>query len=185
MAFAAIYIPEFSFSADYPKKLVSILSLLTPIHNFCRVLVATIRDLGQCPCPCCCIPKAKLIAFATLTDMEDRQRLARHNTAERQAKVLQARSLIYDQGYAVNSAKVDELLKNESLVPTIVSLMPSSYLTDTEFIQECIFFFAFSIWPGFLFVVSCGLDAWDWAWGVESLTPTSCSYASYPWVLCC
>lgn len=55
--------------------------------------------------------------------MQDRQALARRDTDERRAKVEQARSLIYGDGYAVNSTKVDDLLKSESLVPTLVSVL--------------------------------------------------------------
>ena len=39
----------------------------------------------------------------------------------RQEAVEAARELIYNDGYAVNSAKVEALLSSESLVPTRVS----------------------------------------------------------------
>ncbi|PBK93718.1 hypothetical protein ARMGADRAFT_1046004 [Armillaria gallica] len=68
----------FTYSADYPEK----------------VLIATIRDMGGCPCPGCTVTKAKIRGVA------------------------EARKLIYEQGYAINSEKVENLLKATSLVPT-------------------------------------------------------------------
>jgi len=56
--------------------------------------------------------------------MEARQALARKDNIERRAKVEQARALIYEQGYAVNSIHVEALLKEESLVPTVVRPVP-------------------------------------------------------------
>lgn len=39
----------------------------------------------------------------------------------RRLKVQEARNIIYNKGYVVNSSKVDDLLKAESYVPTEVS----------------------------------------------------------------
>lgn len=44
----------------------------------------------------------------------------RIDDAARQDKVLKARNLIYKDGYVVNSEHVEALLKDQSLVPTIV-----------------------------------------------------------------
>jgi len=41
---------------------------------------------------------------------------------DRQNRVRAARSLIYQQGYVVNSTHVDDLLKADSLVPTKVRI---------------------------------------------------------------
>ncbi|KAJ6525271.1 hypothetical protein DFH09DRAFT_1329080 [Mycena vulgaris] len=42
----------------------------------------------------------------------------RRDDAARREKVTEARKLIYEAGYVVNSTKVDDLLKSESMVPT-------------------------------------------------------------------
>ncbi|KAF7971982.1 hypothetical protein HWV62_19325 [Athelia sp. TMB] len=92
----------FTYSADYPEK----------------VLIATIRDMGGCPCQRCIIPKDQIPGLGTESDVEWRTQYARTDDAARRLKVQQARTLIYNEGYVVNSSKVDELLKAESYVPT-------------------------------------------------------------------
>ena len=47
--------------------------------------------------------------------------MARADDDARRRKVSTARAAIYDKGYAVNSEAVENLLKEESLVPTTVS----------------------------------------------------------------
>lgn len=46
---------------------------------------------------------------------------ARSDTADRRNKVEMARKFINVHGYVVNSDRVDDFLKSESLVPTVVS----------------------------------------------------------------
>lgn len=124
MVFGGGYTHEFSFIWQIIQKSASDLFFSFVSHpsnpNF-RVLVATIRDLGPCPCPRCAIPKVRFIELATMNDMEARESMARHDTQDRQQKVADARALIFNQGYAVNSVHIEALLKNESLVPTEVS----------------------------------------------------------------
>ena len=38
----------------------------------CRVLIATIRDKGSCPCPQCLVPKTDLYRISFLSDMSQR-----------------------------------------------------------------------------------------------------------------
>ena len=57
---------------------------------------------------------------ATDNDILQRRILARHNTTERRKKIYAARQLIYEAYYVVDTPQVEELLKPESLVPTIV-----------------------------------------------------------------
>ncbi|KAF8834345.1 hypothetical protein BDN67DRAFT_992684 [Paxillus ammoniavirescens] len=92
----------FTYSADYPEK----------------VLIATIRNLGTCPCPQCLIPKDHVHNVASEIDVLQRRILAHRDTEERCEKVAAARKLIYEQQYVVNTPQVEALLKNESLVPT-------------------------------------------------------------------
>jgi len=76
--------------------------------------------MGECLCPRCLIPKSKVHQIATERDMLQRKLLRRCDTKERRDKVATARRLIYEKQYAVNTPQVEELLKCESLVPTLV-----------------------------------------------------------------
>lgn len=55
-------------------------------------------------------------------DMRTRTTRARHDTAHYRSLITQARGLIYAQNYTVNSKLVDDILRDESLVPTKVCL---------------------------------------------------------------
>jgi hypothetical protein len=59
--------------------------------------------------------------IGTKRDAKQREALARVDNASRQIKVSNARQLIYESNFAVDSAAVERLLKPESLVPTEVS----------------------------------------------------------------
>lgn len=86
------------------------------------MLIANVRNLGGCPCPRCLIPKERLQKVGTANDMVQRDVLSRHDTADRRAKIISARQLIYEGQYNVDTPQVEVLLKSESLVPTIVSV---------------------------------------------------------------
>ena len=92
-------------------------------QGFGRALIATIRNLGGCPCPRCLIPKVKLQGVATEDDIQQRTDLARRDTIERRDKVASARRLIYEEQYVVDTPQVEALLKPESLVPTVVCIL--------------------------------------------------------------
>jgi|ERR1700710_549961 len=85
-----------------------------------RALLATIRNLGGCPCPRCLIPKSRIQNLGLSRDMKQHQTLARIDDDARQSKVTISRSLIYDRGYSIRSNAVENLLKEHSLVPTSV-----------------------------------------------------------------
>jgi len=55
-------------------------------------------------------------------DMAQRKTLARIDDDSRRGKVAVARRLIYEKQYQVDSAAVEGLLKDQSLVPTTVSV---------------------------------------------------------------
>lgn len=76
--------------------------------------------MGGCPCPRCTVAKENIPRLGTESDRLARSELARKDDEERREKVLDARALIYEDGYVVNAQKVDEILKDESLVPTVV-----------------------------------------------------------------
>jgi hypothetical protein len=78
--------------------------------------------MGRCPCPQCLIKKEDFGALGTTNDAESRQVNRRHDDANFRATVEKARNNIYRSGYALNSEPgVERLLKEQSLVPTLVS----------------------------------------------------------------
>ena len=85
-----------------------------------RVLLATIRDKGFCPCPRCRIPKSNIRNLGTCADMRQRQTLAREDDNHRKRRVNTAREIIYDKGFAITNDNVEKLLKPDLLVPTLV-----------------------------------------------------------------
>ncbi|KAI0081503.1 hypothetical protein K474DRAFT_1635827, partial [Panus rudis PR-1116 ss-1] len=97
-----LYPRFFTYSADYPEK----------------VLLASIHDMGSCPCPRCLVPKAEIYRIGQECDVKLRRDEACVDNEERRRLVNSARQLIYDRGYSVNSKPVEDLLKPLSLVPT-------------------------------------------------------------------
>ncbi|KII83957.1 hypothetical protein PLICRDRAFT_46731 [Plicaturopsis crispa FD-325 SS-3] len=89
----------FTYSADYPEK----------------VLLATIKNLGQCPCPRCLVLKVDIDKMGLTSDMRTRTAKLRGYFAE---KVALAREFVYNRGIAVTGAAVERILKPFSLVPT-------------------------------------------------------------------
>ena len=87
-----------------------------------RILIVTICNLGMCPCLCCKLPMADVPNMGTRQDMIQRQLLVRTDDNNLQNKILDAWALIYERNYAVDSLKVQALLKDESLIPTMVSV---------------------------------------------------------------
>lgn len=76
--------------------------------------------MGQCPCPRCKIKKGAIRNLGTPADTTIRREEVRVDDADLREKITNARKLIYERGYVVNSDHVEDLLKPESLVPTIV-----------------------------------------------------------------
>ena len=64
--------------------------------------------------------------FGTEKDILQCQLLAHRDTQERQRKIVDAHQLIYENHYVVDTPQVEALLKEESLVPTQVSLTESA-----------------------------------------------------------
>ncbi|KAH7904408.1 hypothetical protein BJ138DRAFT_1138545 [Hygrophoropsis aurantiaca] len=83
-----------------------------------EILLACIRNMGGCPCPRCLIPLSRVPDLGMARDMAQRRTLARTDDAHRRNAISNARKLIYEQGWAVDSAPVERLLKPDSLVPT-------------------------------------------------------------------
>ncbi len=89
-----------------------------------RMLLATLRDKGRCPCPRCLMSFSDISALGTAADRETRHAKARPPAPEREPIIASARELIYGGNYVVNSDHVEGLLAEQSLVPTRVRLIP-------------------------------------------------------------
>ncbi|KAK7688185.1 hypothetical protein QCA50_008555 [Cerrena zonata] len=96
-----VYPRIFTYSADYPEK----------------VLLATIRDKGLCPCPQCLTPKTKLHLMGQVNDLAFRIGSGARKYLARSVK--RAREYIYTLGSGIASTAVDGLLKETSSVPTL------------------------------------------------------------------
>jgi hypothetical protein len=115
------YLRIFTYSADYQEKYETFLTSSSVLTN-CRVLLATIRAKGSCPCPRCLLPLSLVQNLGTVRDRRHRVIHARVDDEDRRNKVDSARDYIYKQHYAVDSEKVEDLLKTESLVPIAVGI---------------------------------------------------------------
>ncbi|KAJ4467212.1 hypothetical protein C8J55DRAFT_565472 [Lentinula edodes] len=94
-----IYPRFFTYSADYPEK----------------VLLATIRERGICPCPRCSCLKVNLDRMGLYQDMKMREKLRVYLYD----KVKLTRDWIYNQGVKIQGSAVERLLKTTSSVPTM------------------------------------------------------------------
>ncbi|KAG8989787.1 hypothetical protein FRB90_002072 [Tulasnella sp. 427] len=92
----------FTYSADYPEK----------------VLIATIRNLGNCPCPLCLVQRDNIYLLGTAQDQQTRTEAARKDDVDRRRQVDLARDIIYKQGYAPGNEHSEHFLKRDSLVAT-------------------------------------------------------------------
>jgi hypothetical protein len=86
-------------------------------YHCIRVLIATIKDMGSCPCPRCLIPKVSFNLLGLFSDMQDRLTKLRIYSL---ARVMEARECIYGWGHTVNGPKVQTILGEGSWVPTVV-----------------------------------------------------------------
>ena len=108
--------------ASSPTLLIILKSMLLPssaLHllNFFRILLATIRDKGLCPCPRCLVPKTHLDRLGLKLDIRNRLTQFRWYMAN---KVKAARHIIYELARPITGTKVEALLKPFSGVPTEV-----------------------------------------------------------------
>ena len=73
-------------------------------------------------------------------DMSQRVTLARVDNGDRQGKVFAARRLIYEKNFLVTSSAVEAILRDESWVPTSVSLVCLAFCEAPLIVcKECIF----------------------------------------------
>jgi hypothetical protein len=90
-------------------------------HNY-RVLLVMICYLGLCPCPRCFIKKEHISGLGTKVDDQRRGHLRTENEW-RQQKVDKSRSYIFEKGRNTNSTWVNDLLQEESWIPSRVRII--------------------------------------------------------------
>ena len=117
------FIPEFSHILQTTLRSEFLLHCTTSSDDFLRILIASIQNLGTCPCPCCCIPLNCVYQMGMPEDRNRRTTLARVDDAHCQNLVVAARCIIYEKHYQINSKAVEDLLWNESLTPNVVCLI--------------------------------------------------------------
>ncbi|TFK69161.1 hypothetical protein BDN72DRAFT_878592 [Pluteus cervinus] len=84
-----------------------------------KIMAISIRDMGLAACPRCLILKEHFFQAGEPSDMEARRSLTRKDDSDYQKTMADARKLIYQKGYVVNSKRVEKLLSKHSLVPTL------------------------------------------------------------------
>ena len=94
------------------------LLVLKPICSL-RVLLAGVRNNGDCPCPRCLVKKRDIGKIGQALDLRSRVSNARLYVGE---KIKDARDFIFKLGYNVGSAAVERLLSEHSWVPTLVGV---------------------------------------------------------------
>lgn len=85
-----------------------------------RALFASIRNLGDCPCPRCLVRLENVHQLGMKSDRKHRKTKARIDGPDRRDLIDSARDIIYDMARPVNADRVENLLKNKSYVPTNV-----------------------------------------------------------------
>ena len=96
------------------------LQLVKLTNTSYRVIIASIQNLGHCPCPWCLIPLDHAANMGMQRDMTQQKTLARIDDANRHDHVKVAHELIYEKSNGINSKGVQNLLQETSLVPTTV-----------------------------------------------------------------
>lgn len=106
------------------------------LTEYCRVLLATIRDKGSCPCPWCLVPKVDFHHVGLLSDMSQRISKVRSYLRE---KIATAWATIYNTGAPIKGSVPEAHLKEKSLVPTFVSqFVNAGALCTSHYMIECV-----------------------------------------------
>jgi hypothetical protein len=93
-----------------------------------RVVMATIRHLGDCPCPK--VPFGSLHLTGTESDRKDWITLRWYDDQDFKNVVSSVWHKIYQENHKVTSAWVEHKLKGESLVPTSVNVLSTIAACD-------------------------------------------------------
>ncbi|KAG2055217.1 hypothetical protein BDR06DRAFT_982075 [Suillus hirtellus] len=119
----------FTYSADYPEK----------------VLIATIRQLGGCPCPRCLIPMGQLHNLGMPRDRQQHATLVRSDSS-RSHLVSTACNLIYEKNHGVDSTAVEALLKPDSWNTFSDSLGPFGFDVFVALVVNLLHEFELGVW---------------------------------------
>jgi hypothetical protein len=91
-----------------------------------RVLLASIKSLGRCPCPRCFVEKENIGTLGTMVDRQRRNNIRKDSEA-RQSMIARVRGWIFEQGRSLTGPVLKRALGSTSSVPTVVgSLQPFS-----------------------------------------------------------
>jgi hypothetical protein len=85
------------------------------------MLVATLRNLGQYPCPRCLVARKDIRNLGKKRDRKKRTTGKRVDDQARRDKIKEARKDIFCRGEGVDSVKIKRALAYGSLVPVNVS----------------------------------------------------------------
>jgi hypothetical protein len=99
------------------------------------MLMSSLRDLGSFPFPHVELTIKAARWLATVADMEARETFHRNNSLAHEQAVAEAQRWIYEKHYAINSKKVEELLKDHSWTPTVVSLVSWTYAMTNTYVM--------------------------------------------------
>lgn len=83
----------------------------------CRIILASIKNLGKYPCPRCKVQMEHVPKMGEPEDRLARVETARLDNQTKRSAVESARALIYKDNLAVTNNKVEDLLSFGSLLP--------------------------------------------------------------------
>jgi hypothetical protein len=89
-----------------------------------RVLLATIKCLGQNPCPRCLVQKEDIALVGTNANITTHNHHLQTDNDTMRQKVERARKIIFTKGLGVKSNQIEKILKDYSNVPIRVSTFP-------------------------------------------------------------
>lgn len=95
-------------------------------RDFFRMLIATLKNMGEYPCASCETPLKYIHMLGTTADGQRRAH-KRIDNEDKQDKIENARRWIFESGYRVDSSRVKECLGPHSLIPTRVSCKLSGF----------------------------------------------------------
>ncbi|KIJ40567.1 hypothetical protein M422DRAFT_256540 [Sphaerobolus stellatus SS14] len=117
-----VYLRLFTYSADYPEKM----------------LMLSLRNLGTCPCPRCLVSKKDLGKMGEIRDMQNWVRLKRKDDGPDEYNIKKVRDAIYgQQGKGITSTAIENILQPTSVTPTINTF--SKVLPQSHFDKYSLF----------------------------------------------
>ena len=126
-----------------------------------RALLATIKNLGQYPCPRCLIPKKKIDVVGTPSDVRRHKNRAHKDDDRRRGDVKNVRKLMFERGCSIQNKLVKNLLNSRSLVLTRVCTL---YYHDQILtrLTECILANAIWVRTGLSWPLRHRSPTWVW-----------------------